>query len=394
MRKSILFVYSKMIVGGSTTSLISLLNSIDYDHYDVDLLLYSNEGVLQNLINKNVNILPPASSSLEKYKKYIVPKNAYLFMKSRYFSKRYKSNLIKAQVMSKVEAKCCKPIKKEYDVAISFLEFWPCEYIIERVNAKRKIAWIHIDLKGAGIVPKLSKNSFKQLDNIVMVSHQCVKTFNELFPDFTRKTICIENILSKKTILEYSQKDKLDIEIDKKKLNFVTVCRIDFISKGIDRGINAFIKLKNESLLDNVNWYIIGDGIDRGKMELMVKEHDLVNHVHILGQKLNPYVYVKEMDIFLLPSRYEGKPMAVTEAQMLGVVPVVCNYASAVDQIENGVDGIIAENNDIDIYYSIKELITRKINLSNLKENLLKKDFSNEREIENFYNVVFDRKDE
>ena len=54
-------MYDDMTIGGSTTSLLSILNSIDYNRYEVDLLLYYNEGALFDKIPKQINILPQAS---------------------------------------------------------------------------------------------------------------------------------------------------------------------------------------------------------------------------------------------------------------------------------------------------------------------------------------------
>ena len=62
--KNILFVYDRMMVGGTTTALLSLLSVIDYNEYNVDLLLFKNEGSFMDMIPKKVNLLPEACSPI------------------------------------------------------------------------------------------------------------------------------------------------------------------------------------------------------------------------------------------------------------------------------------------------------------------------------------------
>ena len=136
--KNVLIVYSKMVVGGSTTSLLSLLNGIDYSKYSVELQLYDNEGELQSQINKKVKILPEMKKQIN-FKSKVINYNFWRdFIKARVLSKRKKNRLINSQYMSKYEAEACPWMKKQYDVAISYLEFWPMEYLARRVNAEKK----------------------------------------------------------------------------------------------------------------------------------------------------------------------------------------------------------------------------------------------------------------
>lgn len=182
--KDILIVYSKMVVGGSTTSLLSLLNGIDYSKYRVDLLLYDNGGDLQSFINPNVNVLPQAKETTRPLVKLCNPSFWVHLQKARRLSRRYKNKLINAQIMSKYEALACGRPRKEYDVGISFLEFWPTEYLCRRVRAKRKIGWIHIDIKEAGLKKELSQSVFSLLDQVVLVSDPCLQNFVSLYPEF------------------------------------------------------------------------------------------------------------------------------------------------------------------------------------------------------------------
>ena len=393
MKKNILIVYSKMEIGGSTTSLLSLLNCMDYTLYNIDLLLYSNNGELQSQINENVNILPSLEDKVSLYRKILRPDFWYTLIKARMLSKKYNAPLINAQFMSKYEVEACMIIDKLYDIGISFLEFLPMEYLVRNVNAKKKISWIHTDITKLRLLGGVNEELYTKLDYIVVVSKTCMESMRKAYPEHGPKFVCVENILSAKTIRDMSKRE-LDVPIIKDGIKFVSVCRIDFASKGLDRAVKAFAKLKSEGMiLNDVCWYVIGDGPDKKILQNMIVENNLDNHIKVLGKYTNPYYLEKEMDIFLLPSRYEGKPMAVTEAQMLGVIPLVCNYSSAKEQIADGIDGIIADNNDTDIYYKLRAIILGEYNLKMMKQRIVKKDYSNLCEIDKIFDL-FENKSE
>lgn len=385
--EQVLIVYSKMIVGGSTTSLLSLLESFDYRRYSVDLLLYDDTGDLQGKIPPQVHILAPAKDSGRIWRKVLNPAFWADALRAKTLVKKHGKRLIQPQIMAKYEAKSGRRLPKHYDIGIGFLEFWPCEYLLYRVDAVRKIGWIHIDVKEAGLLPQLSEGVFRSLDTVVLVSEPCLHSFRETYPQFASKAAFIENILSSQAIRKLAQETS-PVQPARGVLHLVSVCRIVFSHKGLDRGVAAFERLKREGRLKGVDWYVVGDGPDMSAMEDMICRAELQDHIFLIGKHLNPYCIEKEMDVFFLPSRYEGKPMAVTEAQMLGLVPVVSNYSSAKSQVRHQVDGIIMENNDQAPYETLRDLLDGKYDLPAMKAQVEKKDYSNLEEMQRFYQLI------
>ena len=137
---------------------------------------------------------------------------------------------------------------------------------------------------------------------------------------------------------------------------------------------------------------MIGDGVDYNEMTRRVKEYNLEDTIFLLGAKARPLPYVKMMDVFLLPSRYEGKPMAVTEAQMLGIPPVVTNYASAAGQIKSGFDGLIVDNTDDAVYDALCYLIGNQNEVKKWQNNLGNENFDNIQEIDKVYTIIGENK--
>lgn len=373
--KNILFVYREMMLGGSTTSLLSILNELDYSKYSVSLLLLEKgDEELFKEIPESVQILPSAYKGRMplKFRKRLSFKcwRAHICG----YTARQREQLI-AQAMARFSRKLTKP----YDIAIGFLECWPLYYVSENVHATRKVNWIHVNYGNAGFDPSLDQKYMNQFNGFALVSQSCYDDFTEKF-DVEGRAYVIPNILSDKVIRKKAKFEINDFDFKKysNKLKFISVCRLDCKTKGLDRAVKAFAEIKkNYSNYTNYIWIIIGSGDDRNLLDNMIKENNLQDHIILLGQKINPYPYVKKCDVFLLPSYYEGKPMAVTEAQMLGVVPCVTNYSSATEQVNNMIDGIIMDNTDLAIKNTIYKILSKEIDIEKMHQKTLCTDYSN-----------------
>lgn len=377
-KKKVLFVYPSMLVGGSTTSLLSVLNSIDYEKYEVDLLFFNEKGELFDLLPEEVYVLPfackyPDDRTLKKHRALSL--QSYLTaVQGKIYAKCKKNRWVAAQFGSKDKVRYCNEQKKKYDIAISFLEFWPMYYLVDKVSATEKVAWIHTDCSKLDLISKYENKVFEKLDKIVLISPKCKNIFDSCFPNWKYKSMVVENFLSEKLIKKRSE-EIIDFETKKECLNMVTACRIDFGTKGLDRGVNIIESLCEWGYCGKLHWYIIGDGPDFVKLSILVSQKKLSHCITLLGKQKNPFPYEKKCDVFFLPSYFEGKPMAVTEAQILGLVPIVAEYSSASEQIIHREDGLILENSEEGILEGVKGLLDHPELLEKLKKGLLKKSF-------------------
>lgn len=374
-----------MMMGGSTTSLLSILNNLDYKKYSVDLALIYHKGEYFHNIPPQVNLLPP----IYKYQNKVI-RNLRRYTSVKYLQAKIKSKMLMKKhgfwfglrYFENKDVNFERDIDGEYDVAIGFIEGWSNIYILKHVKAKKKIGWVHVDYIKAGFHAELDYTTFGKLDKIITVSQECLKAFNQCFPNYQNKTMIIENILSNERIRKLSDENIDGFKLNTEMINFVTVCRIDLKSKGLDRVIHILNTYKSEAVFNRFCWYIIGDGPDLNALREMIISNNLQDKVILLGLKVNPFPYIKKMDMFLLPSHYEGKPMAVTEAMMLGVPPFVTNYSSAKEQIKNEYDGNIVDNNDQAIYQGLRRILEHPEIIYKLKTNLRIQDYSNFCEME------------
>jgi glycosyltransferase involved in cell wall biosynthesis len=144
--------------------------------------------------------------------------------------------------------------------------------------------------------------------------------------------------------------------------------------------------LKDENI--DIKWYIIGFGGEENLIRQKIAEAGMQEHVIILGKKENPYPYVKACDIYVQPSRYEGKSVTVREAQMLYKPVIVTNYPTASSQIQDGVDGVIVPMDNEGCAKGLAEFILDETKQSQIVEYLKTHDYANVNEVNKIYSIL------
>lgn len=397
----ILILIHYLEIGGAEISLIGLLNAIDKTKYDVDLFVYSHQGELMQLIPDGVNLLPeiPKYSTLERPMKDVLREGhvdivaARLLAKIRHriYRRTHSISGEDASIFQYV-ANCTTPLlpmvsDKEYDLAISFL--MPHNICLHKVKAKKRIAWIHTDYSIVHVNKKLELPIWEQYDYISSISDATTTAYLSVFPELEPKVVKIENILSPDFVRYRANNGKIKDNIsglkNDNKIIILTIGRFCY-QKNYDN--LPFICKHLVEMGVNVRWYIIGFGGDEPLIREKIAEAGMEKHVIILGKKSNPYPYIKACDIYVQPSRYEGKSVTVREAQMLCKPVVVTNYPTAPSQIENGVDGVIVPMDNRACAEGIKALIDDKELQSRIVEHLRTHDYGNEQEVEKIYKLI------
>lgn len=393
----ILILIHYLEIGGAEISLIGLLNAIDKTKYDVDLFVYSHQGELMQLIPDGVNLLPenPKYSSLERPMKDVLREGHVDIVAARLLAKiRHRiyrrTHAITGEDASIFQyvANCTTPLlpmvsDKEYDLAISFLA--PHNICLDKVRAKKKVAWIHTDYTRIHINKRLELPYWQPFDHIASISEAATEAFVKIFPELESKVIEIENILSPSFVQQRANEEVEEITLQNGVINLLSVGRF-CTAKNYDN--LPFICKHLVEMGVDVRWYIIGFGGDEPLIRAKIAEAGMEKHVIILGKKSNPYPYIKACDIYVQPSRYEGKSVTVREAQMLCKPVVVTNYPTAPSQIENGVDGVIVPMDNRACAQGIKALIDDKELQSRIVEHLRTHDYGNEQEVEEIYKLI------
>lgn len=388
-----------MRIGGVERSLIGLLNTIDYQKYSVDLFLFNHDGDLLNQIPENVNLLrtispydlmiAPVTEILKRFRPDVLLTKLFAKRKARKYCTKNglaNQNMVYPLYLQKEFLKILPQINsKNYDLAISFVT--PHLIAAKKVNAKKRISWIHTDYSFFEFDKLAEKEMWDAYDYIASISEDCTKGFVGQFPELNDKIRLIENILDpdfiKAQSKSFSTENEMPVIADG--FRFLSAGRFTH-QKNFDNVPAIASELKRLGL--KFKWYLIGFGGDEELINQKIKELEMEEIVIILGKKENPYPYMAACDIYIQPSRFEGKAVTVREAQILEKPIVITNYATSSSQLKDGFDGLIVSLDNQQCAKSIYELTQNSELIQELIENCRNSDYSNKSEVEKIYELI------
>ena len=401
MKPRILILMHYMELGGAESALLGLLQSVDPARVDVDVFIYSHRGELMEFLPKEkINLLPEieAYSLTEKPIVEVVKRRYWKLAIARMIGRRNTTSFCKKYQSADKPAECgtffqqkatwkilpkIQP-KVEYDLAISFLT---PHFILNNVCAKKKIGWIHTDYTKILIDAEAELKMWERLDYIASISEEVGNRFCEVFPSLRNKLIQIENILNADFIRTRAAEKSVTLCDDPSVTCLLTIGRFS-PPKRMEEIPLICKKILEKGLL--VKWYIIGYGdenIERAVRENAEKE-GISNQIVILGKKENPYPYIEACDIYVQPSKYEGKSITVREAQILCKPVIITNYPTAKSQVQDGVDGIIVP---LDVDACAVQMAAFISNVEKQREiirYLETHDYGNEAEVNKIYDLL------
>jgi len=197
---------------------------------------------------------------------------------------------------------------------------------------------------------------FKLSDKIIVNSNELKKEFLKYF---LVKTIVIYNPLDISIIKKSVKKKLKDNFFKKNSINLITVGR--FVNQK-----NHFLILKAIKILKNtlpIKLLIMGQGKLLHQYKKFISKNNLKNDILIINYQNNPYNYIKNANIFILSSIYEGLPNVLLEAQYLKKIIISSNCPTGTREILlNGKAGFLFKNNNL------KDLCKKIIYVNNNKK--------------------------
>ena len=302
MKKKVLFVIESLVCAGAEKSLVTLLNMLDYSKYEVDLQLFSYGGEFEELLPKEVNLLPklpyfflaeePVKSIFLRRKNRDEKKMLYSRIKYSLALRRRKySNPEKAVLFWKNTRRCFPKSQKNYDVAIAYAQCVPTFYVVDCVNAEKKYAWVNVVYKPEKIFREFNIDYYNAVNKIVCVSDDTDKIFRNHFPELADKTCIIYDINDANFIEKMADlKSEASNEMNFNGLKILTVGRLA-PQKGYDIAIEAGKILRSRNI--DYKWYILGRGPLEKQLKSQVNEDNLTDNFVFLGTRSNPYPYFK-----------------------------------------------------------------------------------------------------
>lgn len=333
--KKLLFAAYSLDIGGIEKSLVEMLNHISkLGLYDITLVLEKKEGDFLKELNNRINIIEYMPNTDEnKIKRKIINLGKRIKFMLKYYHK--------------------------FDFSAAFATYsLPASFIARKASSNSSI-WVHTNYLTLfeGNQKKFEKffneRKFNKFKNIIFVSEDSRNDFLKVFPHLKNNIIVCGHYLNYKKMLNQSNEQIEELDIDKDVPTFVNIGRHSEKEKKLTRLLEVANRLKKEEY--KFNLVLVGDGEDTNVYKEIVNKYNLEKKVKFVGRKNNPYPYYKIADCMVLTSDYEGFPVVFLESGIFNK-PIITTKVSDYQKIENKY-GIVAEKNEESIYEAMKDFI-------------------------------------
>lgn len=378
--KKVLFVINTLGCAGAETALIELLKSLDEKEYELSLYVLMGQGEMIDKIPENVKLLNDhycKDSVLSKQGKQAMMKtvwssfweNGNVFGKFAYIVRTFSAmrrtgKFQPDKILWRVISDGSPRFEETYDLAVAYLEGGSTYYVADHVKAKKKAAFIHIDYESSGYTRGMDRNCFDKMDRIFTVSDEVKKHFLNVYPKYQDKVKVFHNIINQDEIRRKAE-EETGFEDHFDGVRLLTVGRLTY-QKAYDIAIDAMKLIKDRGY--KVRWYILGEGSERPALEKKVKELGLEKEFLIPGAASDPFPYYEQADIYVHATRFEGKSIAIQEAQTLGCAIIASDCNGNREQIIQEKDGLLCQLDPESIAEAVISLVEdrdKRIRLGN-----------------------------
>ena len=384
-KKKLLFVNNNMNIGGVQKSLCNLLKEISED-YDITLFLFSATGEYMNELPQNIKIVK--CSGIYKY--FGISQGECKTATHRIVRGCLAAltRIVRRDSVIKIMNVFQKAQKDVYDFSISFLQnggkksfYGGCnDFVLYKTKAKQKVTFLHCDYGLCGANYKVNNAKYKKFDKIAACSEGCKKAFVRCVDIDPKKVFTVNNCNDYERIKNLAESNP--VEYDKNAVNIVSVARLSH-EKGIERGIKAVHHAVNNGI--NIKYHLVGDGPQRNTLKELCNDLKISENVIFYGNSDNPYRYMKNADLLLIPSYHEAAPLVIDEARCLGLPILSTETTSSWDMIVNTDSGWVCKNNQEDLINLICNTASKKESLSQKKHQMQQRESNNENALQNFY---------
>ena len=394
MRKRILFIIGILDTGGVSKSMLSLLNVIDKEKYEVSLLMMNTSGAFSDQIPAGIRVLSDSrltalTSGFSGIKDLISFRKGIGFhpLLAILSLIRFILSFIDKSLAGVFLAHISPTITEQsFDLIVDYNGQQDLYYMVDKLKGKQKITFFHSDYRKWRYYEKADRKYFGKVDGVYTISEECVSALKEVFPEYTDKFHLMENITSPSLINKLAD-ELIEPALTKQQHDFI-IASLGYVSigKGSELAVQVAKKLKEVGI--SFEWWFIGGVTNDWDYQGFVKKNGLEDNVKFLGVKANPYPYLKRADLYVHLSKFEGKSIALDEVKVLCKPVVVTNFSTVHDQFEDRVNASICEMTVEDATDKVTELIhnasLRQSYIDYLKQHIV----DNSNEIEKIYSLL------
>ncbi len=351
MKKRLLFVLDSLTLGGVTSVLINLLNHLDHEAYEVDLLILHDPGDISVCLDERIGILRGDATY-----RYVDQSLGQILSRRDLGALLGKLKLVfllkTGWIRGVVRRSRRKLLAKSYDTEIAFNDGFT-QLFVSFGQTPRKIAWAHTDISVRNPSRRYGaqmKKALEGMQTIACVSEGVKQAYEKVYG--LQRLCVIHNLLDTDAIREKSR-EEYSSPYRSDTVNLISVGRL-CEAKCYPRLIRTHRRLVEQGYA--LHTYVVGDGLDKQALERQIEESGVGDSFTLLGRKDNPFPYVKDADLFVLSSVYEGLPTVLYEALILGV-PCVSTRVAGAEEILGTEYGLVTDNDDESFYLGLKSLL-------------------------------------
>jgi len=370
----ILFRVRALEMGGIQKVLIDILNNLPKDNFEISLMVNLFQGELRNEIPTDIKIIKLARGREDFSSFYPIQKIQLIFRR------------IKLMIINTFPFVEQFYYGQNYDIEIAFGKPELKMVLNSPQKNSKKVAWVHWEFSHE---PELNRSEsvaaqLQKFDHVVFCSANVRKQVGMLYGTKFSNSSVIYNVIHPEQIIRQSKVQTEDIpEFEDDLFTFVSVGRIKN-GKGYPLLFNIHKDLWDKGLKHRI--LIIGDGDKFDELSQLAVKHGLENSFVLLGNKDNPFPYMKNADFFILPTQSEAYPLAVKEALILGIPVLATDTGGISEIISDGVDGVLMKYDKEDISNKMEMLLSNPESVKSLKSGA--KNAKNKFEIDEIYRQI------
>lgn len=375
MKKKVVFVTKAFWIGGIETALVNLLNYIDYDRYEVTLLVLKAElDMLEQIHPKCRVLIADRDETITFDKKYKFSRLYHLTEEPKNPSLPHRAMLWTVPMIRWLENRLYIHYIRQlmcyetFDTAVIYSDVVG-EVAVRAIRAERYLMFYH---HGAMRRVYHDEIAYRRCEKIIAVSEYQAESLRKFCPKYKDKIIAVHNLTDVEGIRKKAT-DILEDRFDRRKFHIVSVGRISR-EKGMDIAVRACAELV-KSGYTNICWWLVGDGPAMQEVKALVTELHMENYVVMPGMKKNPYPYISQADLYVQPSRFEAFGLTIMEAMILGKAIVATNSMGACEIIDDGKNGLLCQVDAKKMEEQIGQLIRNPAKLEELEKAVQQIDF-------------------
>ena len=398
--KKVLFVINTMGRAGAEMALLELLRRLKKEELELSLFVLTGQGEMLQELPEGVRLLNKSyddcSVHTKEGKQHLIKtvlKSMFRrgtvfrllpYLISRLFSMLKKGRLLPDKLLWRVLSDGAERLEETYDLAVAYIEGGSTYYVMDHVKAAKKAAFFHVDYGRAGYTRSLDKECYLKFDKVFTVSDEVKTAFLMAYPECQEKTEVFHNLINRERILQRAELPG-GFADEFAGYRILTVGRL-MEQKDFAQSIKAMKLLKEQGL--KARWYILGEGEQRPELEHLIKELGLEQDFFLPGVTDNPYCYMKQADIYVHATRFEGKSIAIQEAQILGCPILVSDCSGNREQVQHGIDGLLCDMTPEAICAGIVELLSEEEKRRQYGEMAAKRHMAESGEVEKLLSLL------